>query len=357
MLSTECLRYMYRLLFLLYIEARPQLGFAPMNAEAYAKGYSLEPCVTSRWSRWGPTRTERPLHLGHDRHAVSDRFRGNAGPGIARAGGSGGFHLCARKGPPLRPGCDRNLSRRIALPKLSDAGDRRASLGFAENRGRSRGRISYVNLGISQLGAVYELLLSFSGFFADEDLIELKPADEKSSACSIGGGVLRPATAGEGIRDDGDRLRGRLRPSLSEGDPIYRLSGRNRENSASYYTPEPLARVLVKYALKELLEGKEADDILNLKVIEPAMGSAAFLVEVVNQLTDKYLELKQAELDRRIPHEERADVERRVRAYIADRNVFGVDLNPIAVELGQISLWLNCLHKGGHAGDVTLTPT
>ena len=115
--------------------------------------------------------------------------------------------------------------------------------------------------------------------------------------------------------------------------------------------------MLVKYALKELLEGKEADDILNLKVIEPAMGSAAFLVEVVNQLTDKYLELKQAELDRRIPHEERADVERRVRAYIADRNVFGVDLNPIAVELGQISLWLNCLHKGGHAGDVTLTPT
>ena len=65
------------------------------------------------------------------------------------------------------------------------------------------------------------------------------------------------------------------------------------------------------------------------------MGSAAFLVEVVNQLTDKYLELKQAELDRRIPHEERADVERRVRAYIADSNVFGVDLNPIAVELGH----------------------
>jgi type II restriction/modification system DNA methylase subunit YeeA len=134
-----------------------------------------------------------------------------------------------------------------------------------------------------------------------------------------------------------------------KGTFIYRLSGRNRENSASYYTPEPLARTLVKYALKELLEGKKADDILELKVIEPAMGSAAFLVEVVNQLTDRYLELKQAELDRRIPHEERADVERRVRAYIADRNVFGVDLNPIAVDLGQISLWLNCLHRGGHA--------
>ena len=99
-----------------------------------------------------------------------------------------------------------------------------------------------------------------------------------------------------------------------KGTFIYRLSGRNRENSAPDDTPEPLARTLVKYALKELLEGKKADDILELKVIEPAMGSAAFLVEVVNQLTDKYLELKQTELDRRIPREERSDVECRVRA-------------------------------------------
>ena len=41
-LSLECLRYMYRLLFLFYIEARPDLGFAPMKSEAYRKGYSLE---------------------------------------------------------------------------------------------------------------------------------------------------------------------------------------------------------------------------------------------------------------------------------------------------------------------------
>ena len=36
----------------------------------------------------------------------------------------------------------------------------------------------------------------------------------------------------------------------------------------------------------------------------------------------------------------------RVRAFITDRNTFGVDLNPIAVELGQVSLWLNCIHEG-----------
>ncbi len=50
-----------------------------------------------------------------------------------------------------------------------------------------------------------------------------------------------------------------------------------------------------------------------------------------------------------IPHETFAYERQRVRAYLADRNVFGVDLNPIAVELGQVSLWLNCLHAGGFA--------
>ena len=57
------------------------------------------------------------------------------------------------------------------------------------------------------------------------------------------------------------------------------------------------------YALKELLEGKTADDILSLTVVEPAMGSAAFLNEAVNQLAEAYLERKQQELGQRIPHE------------------------------------------------------
>ena len=79
------------------------------------------------------------------------------------------------------------------------------------------------------------------------------------------------------------------------------------------------------------------------------MGSAAFLVEVVNQLADRYLERKQAEVGKRIPHETFTYERQKVRAFLADRNVFGVDLNPIAVELGQVSLWLNCLHAGGFA--------
>ena len=67
---------------------------------------------------------------------------------------------------------------------------------------------------------------------------------------------------------------GKLR-RYEKGTFIYRLAGREREKSASYYTPEVLTKCLVKYALKELLEGKTADEILNLTICEPAMGSTS----------------------------------------------------------------------------------
>ena len=128
---------------------------------------------------------------------------------------------------------------------------------------------------------------------------------------------------------------------------IYRLAGRDRQKSASYYTPQVLTKCLVKYALKELLGGERvkcADDILTLTVCEPAMGSAAFLNEAVNQLAEAYLERKQAELKQRIPHDSYAQELQKVRMYIADRNVFGVDLNPVAVELAEVSIWLNAIY-------------
>jgi hypothetical protein len=132
-----------------------------------------------------------------------------------------------------------------------------------------------------------------------------------------------------------------------KGSFIYRLAGRDRQKSASYYTPQVLTQCLVKYALKELLNServKKADDILTLTVCEPAMGSAAFLNEAVNQLAEAYLQRKQEELKKRIPHERYPQELQKVRMYIADRNVFGVDLNPVAVELAEVSLWLNAIY-------------
>ena len=64
------------------------------------------------------------------------------------------------------------------------------------------------------------------------------------------------------------------------GTFVYRLAGRDRQKSASYYTPESLTRTVVKHALRELVtDATPADDILNVTVCEPAMGSAAFLNE------------------------------------------------------------------------------
>ena len=147
-------------------------------------------------------------------------------------------------------------------------------------------------------------------------------------------------------RDAQGRRKLRVHP---RGRFIYRLAGRDRQKSASYYTPEALTRSVVKYALGELIpDDAPADRILDLTVCEPAMGSAAFLNEAVNQLAEKYLERKQREAGRRIPHADYADELQKVKLYIADRNVYGVDLNPVAGELAEVSLWLNCIHRGGH---------
>ncbi len=73
------------------------------------------------------------------------------------------------------------------------------------------------------------------------------------------------------------------------------------------------------------------------------MGSAAFLNEAINQMADKYLELAQSAADERIPQAEYAREKQKVKMYLADNNVFGVDLNPVAVELAEVSLWLNAL--------------
>ena len=73
------------------------------------------------------------------------------------------------------------------------------------------------------------------------------------------------------------------------------------------------------------------------------MGSAAFLNEVVNQLAQAYLELRQLETKQSIPHEQYATELQKVKMRLADQNVFGVDLNPVAVELAEVSLWLNSI--------------
>ena len=356
-LGLQALRYMYRLLFLFYIEARPDLGYAPIEAEAYRKGYGLERLRDLEMVR---LTSEESLDGNYLHHSIQTLFRlirdGFEGPGgdLFAKGGSRthGFSIRALDSRLFRDDAmpllnrvklrNRVLQRVIRLMSLSRP---------AKGRRGRRGRISYAQLGINQLGAVYEALLSYRGFFAEEDLYEVKKAgdapDDLASAWFVPARDLGEYRDEEKVYDRDEQGRKKLRVH-PKGTFVYRLAGRDRQKSASYYTPESLTRCVVKYALKELIpDNMPADRILELTVCEPAMGSAAFLNEAVNQLAEKYLDRKQGELGRRIPHAEYADELQKVRHYIADRNVYGVDLNPVALELAEVSLWLNCIHKDG----------
>ena len=356
-LGLQSLRYMYRLLFLFYIEARPDLGYAPIEAEAYRKGYGLERLRDLEMVR---LTSEESLDGYYLHHSIQTLFR------LIRDGFEGPGGDLFTKGGPRTHGftiraLDSRLFRDDAMPLLNRVKLRNRVLQRvirlmslsrpAKGRRGRRGRISYAQLGINQLGAVYEALLSYRGFFAEEDLYEVKKAgdaqDDLASAWFVPARDLGEYREEEKVYDRDEQGRKKLRVH-PKGTFVYRLAGRDRQKSASYYTPESLTRCVVKYALKELIpDDMPADRILELTVCEPAMGSAAFLNEAVNQLAEKYLDRKQGELGRRIPHADYADELQKVRHYIADRNVYGVDLNPVALELAEVSLWLNCIHKDG----------
>ncbi|MBI4917347.1 MAG: hypothetical protein HY825_16025 [Acidobacteria bacterium] len=372
-LTLECLRFMYRLLFLFYIEARPELGYAPMKAEPYRKGYSLE---SLRDLELVKLTTEESKN-GYFLHASLEQLFRLIYEGFQPVEQKMQLGLKQEGKPqfntfqltPLRTHLfdPRRTARYVNRVKLRNSVVQRIiellSLSRPAGRRERRGRVSYAQLGINQLGAVYEALLSFSGFFAKEDLYEVKNPkddyDELATAYFVPEGDLEKYTEEERVFNDDGTLR-----RYPKGTFIYRLAGRDRQSSASYYTPEVLTRCLVKYALKELLPGKTADEILNLNICEPAMGSAAFLNEAINQLADAYLEAKQQELGRKLSltappvaeqdpkdpwrqTEDYAVIRQKVKTCIADNRVFGVDLNPVAVELAEVSLWLNTMAPGG----------
>jgi len=386
-LTLECLRYMYRLLFLFYIESRPDLGYAPMGSDVYRLGYSLDSLREMDSAELGSEEDKEGSYISDSLDRLFQMIwegypkRDDATAQLPLAAVDDPFHDSFRLTPlkahlfdPERmPTLTRVRFRNVVLREVIEL----MSLGHPERRAKRKGgfgRISYSQLGINQLGAVYEALLSFRGFFAETDLYEVQPAPKKTKAAASDDDELEDDGDEEGSDDDSAKASGQDHDELEVGqfvtaeqlkaykeneivaDPatrkpkcypkgsfLYRLAGRDREKSASYYTPESLTQCLVKYALKELLPGKSAAEILRLKVCEPAMGSAAFLNEVVNQLAQAYLERRQQEKGISLPHEQFATELQKVKMRLADQNVFGVDLNPVAVELAEVSLWLNSI--------------
>ncbi|WP_326768335.1 class I SAM-dependent DNA methyltransferase [Streptomyces sp. NBC_01591] len=378
-LARESFRYLYRILFLLYAEARPELGILPSDYPEYHQGYGL--------GRLGELVAERDLVGEKAREGVylyesldllfskvQEGYRPRRTHGVsAKDSEDVGLRFEPLHSKLFEPESIRLIgAESVKDPRHDDDSDERPR--YLDTRLRNatlykvlrklmltRGRkgerggfISYAQLGINQLGAVYEGLMSYAGFIAGEELYEVaKNGDPKD------GSWLIPSSKADEYADSvfvcrrdeetGADVRVRYRP----GSFVYRLSGRDRQTSASYYTPESLTKVTVQLALQHRLDQDdtvtEARELLDWKICEPALGSGAFLNEAINQVAAEYLRRRQEETGQAIDTEQHPVELQKAKAYIALHNSYGVDLNSTAVELAEVSLWLNTMHPGMEA--------
>ncbi len=345
----DCLRTIYRLLFIFYAESREDLDILPSNDPTYNRGYSLE---MLRDLEQVPLYSETSLngYFFHESlsklfYVLSSGYRENEN------GKNKSFRVRHIDSPFFDEKRMHHLHKVKFRNKVWQDIICRLSLS-KEQRNRSRGRISYANLGINQLGSVYESLLAYRGFYAEQDYIEVHKKNKPED-----GTYLVPRSRRDDF-DEGEIMKDSKEQDiiLKKGTFVYRLSGRDRQKSASYYTPEVLTQCTVKYTLKPILEKLEkgemkATELLELKLLEPAMGAAAFHNEMINQMAEAYLNYRQKELrnmgrtEWKVEPDKYKEELQKVKAYIATTNVYGVDLNPTAIELGKLSLWLNVIHK------------
>lgn len=360
-LTRQSLRFLYRILFLLYAEARPELGVLPVDAPEYVDGYGLD---RLRELTTVPLSTDSAKNGGHLYESLHRLFvlvdKGHPAAGSA-LDDEGGLRFEALRADLFKPDAT-PLIDEVKLGNHCLQSVLEQLLLSKQRRGRDRGFVSYAQLGINQLGAVYEGLMAYSGFFADEPLYEVAKGGDPSKGTWVvpvakAEQLLRElgktgddSTDGIFVREKAPDTGEMVRVRHDAGSFVFRLSGRERQRSASYYTPEVLTRCVVTHSLAELLDqnGKTtpAEAILNMTVCEPALGSGAFLIEAVNQLADQFLKRRQAELDQRIPADEYQHELQKVKAYLSLHQCYGVDLNDTAVEFAEISLWLNSMHQG-----------
>ncbi|SFM73166.1 hypothetical protein SAMN04487980_1004385 [Streptomyces sp. cf124] len=407
-LTRESLRYLYRVLFLLYAEARPELGILPADYPEYQQGYGLgrlgeliaERDLVDEKSRQG-TYLYESLDLLFRKVQEGYRSRRTHGPSTVETDGVEVDAVKASEDVGLRfeplhsklfepqsirliglgaiphphddsddadadadgydeddAGAGLEVSGRLLDTRLRNATLYKVLRLLMITRGKKGERggfISYAQLGINQLGAVYEGLMSYSGFIAgDEDLYEVaKNGDPKDGSWLIPKSKIDDYAPNVFVYRRDEETGEDVRVHYTPGSFVYRLSGRDRQTSASYYTPESLTRVTVQLALQHRLDQDgtttEARELLDWKICEPALGSGAFLNEAINQVAAEYLRRRQEELGTPIDTEKYAIELQKAKAYVALHNSYGVDLNETAVELAEVSLWLNTMHPGMEA--------
>lgn len=401
-LTRESLRYLYRILFLLYAEARPELGILPADDSTYEAGYSVARLreLVARERKLVDEDSRRGFHLyasldvlfnkvnyGHRPHGTeADDHKS-----VEERSEQRGLRFEALRSELFDPKAIALIGRSVLAPGCDGEGDeppqwldlrlrnealhevlRLLTMKEASQKGRQGGFISYRNLGINQLGAVYEGLMSYTGIIAEEELAEVAKPGAKKSDKQFGdpekGSWLIPAhrlhdypanTHVVYSAQDAEQHGLRGPKKYGEGTFVYRLAGRDRETSASYYTPESLTRVTVELALKHRLDQEKysdggvirtrASELLKYTICEPALGSGAFLNEAINQVAEEYLKRRQEELGVSLDTSKALEAKQKVKAYVALHNAYGIDLNATGVELAEVSLWLNTMHPGMRA--------
>jgi hypothetical protein len=273
--------------------------------------------------------------------------------------------------------------------------------------GRERRPLSFRALGIEQIGHVYEGLLDHTAIRADapalglvgtkkmEPEIALAELEEKRAGGDAKLLDFLKETTGRSVsalrrrlEDEPDTERhARLRAACGHdgelvkrvlpfaqlvrddvfGDPMVFREGRVyvtqspfRRSTGTHYTPPSLTEPIVQYALEPVVyhgpadgkpreewELKRPSELLELKVCDIAMGSAAFLVAACRYLAARLVEAWELHPEE-APPDAGADLEERnltARRLVAERCLYGVDVNPLAVEIAKVSLWLTTLRR------------
>lgn len=192
-------------------------------------------------------------------------------------------------------------------------------LGYAESESLNRKyqQIPYSYFTPRQLGSIYESFLEFKLELAETDMIfenrQWKPAPAKSRLSRV----------------QSDKI------TVSKGDLFFTADNEERQATGSYYTPHHIVDYISKNSIGPVvLRTKSAKEILEVKVCDPSMGSGHFLASALSFLTEVYMNrlVEEGLRDDRSKNE--------IMRLVLDKCIFGVDKNPRAVKLAQLSLWL-----------------
>ena len=370
-----------RLVFLLYAEERDLL---PQD-ETYLKGYSL----AGLHQRLTEDAAQHPDTMDQRYGAYAQLlalFRM-----VHDGARSGAMKLPPRHGALFDPeryrflegrghqtDAARQTSERIESPWVSDGTIYRVLEKLIVLNGE---RISYRALDVEHIGSVYQTMMGFRLEQATGQSIAIKAAKKHGAPATVDVEALlaaEPSRRAKWMQERTDRkLTDKTRkavsaaktiadahaaldsvidknatPDLVAAHAIVLQPSEERRRSGSHYTPRELTEPIVRTTLEPILNAKREaqggpllpEQILDLKVCDPAMGSGAFLVEACRQLAEILVDAwRTHDAVPDIPPDENEIIF--ARRLIAQRCLYGVDRNPVAVDLAKLSLWLITLAR------------